>query len=211
MGYREVNWSLPRERQVILARQNMFDGTWKKTPSMGWMFLPLVEYHGGGAEATLEPLCEHLDTYEAHLAQNFAFGVQACYRGPRLYDTDETREAVRRWVRFFKEHRAILESDIIHLKRPDGKGLDAILHVNPGLEECAFLAVFNPLEQPVEETIRVPLYYAGIASRAIVTSEHGGTATEYVLDRAHNIALPVRVESRSMSWYSIRSGDGSEH
>ncbi|MHC4324903.1 MAG: alpha-galactosidase, partial [Planctomycetota bacterium] len=35
MGYREVNWSLPRDRQIILGRQNIFDGTWKKTPSMG--------------------------------------------------------------------------------------------------------------------------------------------------------------------------------
>jgi hypothetical protein len=27
MGYREVNWSLPRERQILLGRQNIFDGT----------------------------------------------------------------------------------------------------------------------------------------------------------------------------------------
>ncbi|MCL5744128.1 MAG: alpha-galactosidase, partial [Acidobacteria bacterium] len=72
MGYRESNWSLPRERQIILGRQNIFDGTWAKTPSMGWMFVPLVQYHGGGAAATLEPLHEHLDAYGAHLAQNFA-------------------------------------------------------------------------------------------------------------------------------------------
>ena len=82
MGYREVNWSLPRERQIIHARQNIFDGTWTKTPSMGWMFVPLVQYHGGGKAATLEPLSENLDAYEAHLAYNFGFGVQACYRGP---------------------------------------------------------------------------------------------------------------------------------
>jgi hypothetical protein len=38
-------WSLPRERQIIIARQNIFDGTWEKTPSMGWMFTPLTVYH----------------------------------------------------------------------------------------------------------------------------------------------------------------------
>ena len=48
MGYREVNWSLPRSQQVIHTRQNIHDGTWEKTPSMGWMFVPLTEYHGGG-------------------------------------------------------------------------------------------------------------------------------------------------------------------
>lgn len=56
MGYREVNWSLPREQQEIIERQNIFDGTWAKTPSMGWMFVPLVEYQGGGEAATIEPL-----------------------------------------------------------------------------------------------------------------------------------------------------------
>ena len=88
MGYREDNWSLPRDRQIVLGRQNIYDGTWYKAPTMGWMFVPLVQYHGGGAEATLEPLADHLDAYAAHLAQNFGSGVQACYRGPRWYDTD---------------------------------------------------------------------------------------------------------------------------
>ncbi len=42
MGYRETNWSLPRAQQEIIERQNIFDGTWEKTPSMGWMFVPLT-------------------------------------------------------------------------------------------------------------------------------------------------------------------------
>lgn len=41
------------------------------------MFVPLVEYHGGGAAATFEPLSEHLPDLEWHLAQNFGSGVQA--------------------------------------------------------------------------------------------------------------------------------------
>jgi hypothetical protein len=36
----------------------------KKTPSMGWGFVPLTRYHGGGPEAILEPLSEHLKDYE---------------------------------------------------------------------------------------------------------------------------------------------------
>ena len=116
MGYRETNFSLPRERQILIARQNIYDGTYEKTPSMGWMFVPLVEYHGGGQAATFEPLCEHLDDYEAHLSQNFGSGVIACYRGPRLFDTDQTKAVVKKWVDFFKRYRPILESDIIHVR-----------------------------------------------------------------------------------------------
>jgi hypothetical protein len=39
MGYREENWSLPRWEQILLARQNIYDGTFLKTPSMGWVSL----------------------------------------------------------------------------------------------------------------------------------------------------------------------------
>ena len=147
MGYREVNWSLPREQQVIHTRQNIFDGTWEKTPSMGWMFVPLTEYQGGGAAATIEPLDEHLDHYERMLVSNLALGVQACYRGPRLYDTPRTQAMVQRWVSWFKAHRDILESDLVHGRRADARDLDWMLHVNPALEEKGLLVVFNPLDR----------------------------------------------------------------
>ena len=65
MGYKEEDWSLPRADQEIIERQNIYDGTWEKTNSMGWMFVPLTQYHGGGAAATIEPFCDHLDHYEA--------------------------------------------------------------------------------------------------------------------------------------------------
>jgi len=41
------------------------------------MFVPLTEYQGGGAAATLEPLSEHLPQYESHLANTLGAGVQA--------------------------------------------------------------------------------------------------------------------------------------
>ena len=120
MGYRETNWSLPREQQEIIERQNIYDGTWEKTPSMGWMFVPLTEYHGRrrgrddrAARRPPRPLRDPA-------RQPFGAGVQACYRGPRLYDTDATRAVVRKWVDFYKAHRAILDSDIVHLRRPTG-------------------------------------------------------------------------------------------
>ena len=103
MGYVETNWSLPRAYQEIIERQNIYDGTWQKTPSMGFMFVPLTQYHGGGEAATIEPLNEHLDHYETRLRNLFGAGVQACYRGPRLYDTEATKELVNQWVAFYKK------------------------------------------------------------------------------------------------------------
>lgn len=202
MGYREVNWSLPRERQIILGRQNIYDGTWIKTPSMGWMFVPLVQYHGGGAAATLEPLSEHLDAYEAHLAQNFGSGVQACYRGPRLYDTDKTKAVVKKWVDFYKKYRRILDSDIIHVRRPDGRDIDCILHVNPRLEQKGLAMVYNPLDNPVKRTLTLNLYYTGLTETATVR-EQEGEKRQVHLDRKWNIRIPVEVPARGVTWFVI--------
>ena len=199
MGYRETNWSLPRELQPLHGRQNVFDGTWEKPPSMGWMFVPLTEYQGGGEAATIEPLREHLDAYESHLAYNLGLGVQACWRGPRLFDSPETEALLKRWVDFYKRHRAILESDLLHLRRADGRDLDYMLHVNPRHEERALLMVFNPLASERTKRIRVPLYYAGLAERVRVQREDG-SERELTLERDYSLELEVTVAPRSQTW-----------
>jgi len=156
MGYRETNWSLPRSLQHIHARQNMYDGTWEKLPSMGWMFVPLVQYHGGGADATIEPLQEHLDDYKRHLDSCLGYGVQACYRGPRLYDSPETKAMVIKAVNKYKKHRKILEGDITHLRRPDGRNIDAILHTNDETPGRMMLVAYNPAPDRRSATLTFP-------------------------------------------------------
>ena len=131
IGYRGSKFSLPRENQKILNRQNIYDGLWEKTPSMSWGFVPLTRYQGGGPEAVLEPLSEHLKDYKQLMMQYYGAGVQACYRGPRLYDTDSTRKVVSETIAWYKKYREILNADIIHLRRADGRDWDGIMHVNP--------------------------------------------------------------------------------
>ncbi|MCC6444705.1 MAG: alpha-galactosidase [Armatimonadetes bacterium] len=202
MGYREDNFSLPRWRQILIARQNIYDGTFEKAPSMGWMFVPLVEYHGGGEAATFEPLSAHLKEYEWHLAQNFGSGVQACYRGPRLFDTKETRAVVKKWVSFYKKHRLILDSDIIHVRRPDGRSIDCVLHVNSRLKERGLAMFYNPTDRELKQTIRLPLYYTGLTDRASVRFD-GGRIKEYILDREYHIQAPVRLGPKEITWLVV--------
>lgn len=199
MGYRENNWSLPRDWQEIIERQNIYDGTWNKTPSMGWMFVPLVEYHGGGKEATIEPLKEHLPHYGQRLANLLGNGVQACYRGPQLFDAPETEALVKRWVDFYKLHRAVLDGDIIHLRRPDGRDYDAFLHVNPFGDEKGLLMVYNPLDTPIERTLRVDLYYTGLKGRA--TAIFGDeTRRKLTLSPDGTVTLRVKVAAKGQAW-----------
>lgn len=202
MGYREVNWSLPRAQQVIHTRQNIFDGTWEKLPSMGWMFVPLTEYQGGGAAATIEPLDRHLDHYERMVESNLSLGVQACYRGPRLFDTERTQAMLKSKVDWFKAHRDILESDLIHGRRADARDLDWMLHVNPRLREKGMLVVFNPLDETVTKNIRVNLYYTGLSETAQIR-ELGGPATPVRLARDYSVEVPVAVPAQGMNWFVV--------
>lgn len=204
LGYREVNWSLPRERQIILGRQNIYDGTYYKTPSMGWTFVPLVEYHGGGAAATLEPLREHLADYQAHMAQNYLMGVQACYRGPRLYDSPETFEAVKSQIKLYKDYRDILNADIIHIRRADGRDLDAMMHADPSPSSKyhGFLVVFNPTDKTISKEMKLPLYYTGLAERAHF-HEQGIKASTLPLARDYSVRLQVSIPPHSYKWWTI--------
>ena len=98
---------------------------------MGWMFCPIDPYNGG-PDSIIEPIADHLAEYEYVLATYLGTGTQAAYRGKRLYDekVPESKAMVTKWVSWFKQYREILNADIIHIRRPDLHGIDAMLHVN---------------------------------------------------------------------------------
>ena len=202
VGYRENNWSLPRRHQLIHTRQNIFDGTWESTPSMRWSFIPLGQYHGGGAAATIEPLNEHLDHYEMMLVSNIGMGIQSALRGPRLYDTETTKTMVTRVVTWYKKYRDILESDIIHLRRADGRDIDFMMHVNPGLKEKGFLLVFNPTDTVIRKKITVSLYYTGLTQTAMIR-EQENLPKKFKLNRKYEIEIEVEVQPNWYNWYVI--------
>jgi hypothetical protein len=204
MGYRETNWSLPREQQEIIERQNIFDGTRYKTPTMGWMFVPLTEYHGGGPAATIEPLKDHLDHYRRRLQNLLGAGVQACFRGPRLYDSPETEAMVKQWVGWFKAHRRILESDIVPLRRPDGRDWDGILHVDPFGKERALAALYNPLDRDIARQIRLPLAYAGLDREALVSVD-GGKARRVELNGCQEALVEVRLPAKGFVYMLVHA------
>jgi hypothetical protein len=202
IGYREVNWSLPRDRQLIHTRQLNYRCTWERIPSSLWSFVPLVEYQGGGKAASLEPLKDHLTEYKTLMFQNYGAGIQACYRGPRLYDCEETRDVVKETIDWYRKYRMILNSDIIHLRQPDARDWDGIMHVNPQLEEKALAMFFNPTDREMVRTIKLPLYYTGLSKTALIR-EQEGRAKKYKHDRDYNITLEIRIPANGYTWYVV--------
>ncbi|MCY7422552.1 MAG: alpha-galactosidase [Chitinophagaceae bacterium] len=203
IGYREVNFSLPRENQKILNRQNIFDGTWEQTPSMGWGFVPLTAYHGGGKEAVLEPLSKHLKDYKQLMIQYYGAGVQACYRGPRLYDTEETKQAVIEVIDWYKKYRKILNADLIHLRRADGRDWDGILHVDPKGEIKGLVMLYNPLKEEINRKINLPLYYTGLTDEVQI-KEKEASAKKFKLNRDYSVDVQVKIPAEGYTWLVLQ-------
>lgn len=203
IGYREVNFSLPREQQIILNRQNIHDGTYEKLPSMGWGFVPLTRYQGGGPEAVLEPLNDHLKDYEMLMVQYYGAGVQACYRGPRLYDTEATKQVVGNTIAWYKKYRDLLNAPIFHLRRADGRDWDGFMHVSPVLKDRAFVLLFNPTKETITRKIGLPLYYAGLSGRISVKEKD---VTQQLLNTGKNdvLGLNVTIPAESYTWFVLR-------
>jgi hypothetical protein len=203
VGYREVNFSLSREQQMILNRQNIHDGTKEKLPSMGWGFVPLTRYQGGGPEAVLEPLNEHLKEYEQLMVQYYGAGVQACYRGPRLYDTDATKAMVSMTINWYKQYREILNAPIVHLRRADGRDWDGWMHVSTALKDRAFVLLFNPTAESITRNLSLPLYYSGLKGKVSIADQKG-TVRQLSLDARQQLNMSVSIPANGFIWYVLR-------
>lgn len=136
------------------------------------------------------------------MMQYYGAGIQACYRGPRLYDTEETKQTVIKVINWYKKYRNILNSDVIHLRRADGRDWDGILHVNPDLKEKGLIMLYNPTKTKINRTIKVPLYYTGLTTNASIR-EKEGLAKLYRLNRDYTVDLTVNLEAEGYTWLVI--------
>lgn len=202
MGYREATANLSPQQQLLLGRQYIYDGTWYKLPTMGWMTLQLVGFYTNDPQIGLEPLHENIERYEQQLIQYLASGCQLNIRGNRMYDTPGTKAMVQKWLKWFKTYRKILTSEIIHVSRPTGRDLDCMLHVDPFGEHKGMAIVFNPTVKDIEKELKLPLYYSGLKESVLVKNE-GGSPMKYNLNEKGELLLSVKIKAGGTSWFVL--------
>ena len=194
MGYREATDNIEVGLQTLVYRQYIFDATWHKTAQMGWVNLNTEVLHGG--------MEKNLDKYERFFFTMLSSGAQVWVRGHRLYDGPGSKAMLVKWMTWYRRYRDLIQGDIIHLRRPDGRGLDYYLHVNPKGKEKGMLLVFNPLEHPVTKTLDLPLYYTGLQGSASIREQEGKPAT-CRLDGEAKTKYEVTVPANGYNWYII--------
>jgi hypothetical protein len=65
------------------------------------------------------------------------------------------------------------------------------------------LMVFNPLDEPVEKELKVPLYYTGLKESARFISEDGLIQTRQ-LQRDYSTTLKVQMKPQSAAWFLVQ-------
>ena len=91
---------------------------------------------------------------------------------------------------------------MLHLRRADGRDWDGVLHVNPTLKEKAMAVLFNPTDQPLTRTLRLPLYYTGLSKSAKVKIGSDKAKT-VVLERDYSVQITITLPAGGMQWVTM--------
>jgi hypothetical protein len=109
---------------------------------------------------------------------------------------------VQKVIQWYKKYRDILNSDIIHLRRADGRDWDGILHVNPHLKTKGLIMLYNPTKEKIQRIITVPLYYSGIQTSARIREQERQPGN-YKVNEKGEVKLTVQLLPESYSWWTI--------
>ena len=102
---------------------------------------------------------------------------------------------MKKWVGFYKRNRRVLDGDMIHLRRPDGRDWDGWIMVDPtpGKGLRAIASLFNPLDVPIRRRVVLPLYYAGFSGRAEIAVGDDAAFVPVALDARCRAEVEVSI------------------
>ena len=217
IGYSENTARLAHETARFIYRQTIFDATYYTQPAAAWSQLPLsgIGCIDGSTDCLYEPVSQNLVAFEAALAQHLLLGVSSfLYSGDMLFDTPAARAVYEKWTTVFHKHRYVLSTgDLIHVRRPDGQGLDAVLHAvpvgrgGPG----GLLVVWNGGDSPVDGgRLLVAFYFARLVGCARLTwqpwpGEAPPAWVDVALDWRSRGVVFVSVAGRGVAWAVVEA------
>ena len=76
------------------------------------------------------------------------------------------------------------------------------MHVDPELNEKGMALFFNPTNETLTQTIKLPLYYTGHTDTVSI-QEKEGKRTDYKLARDYSVELKVEIPANDSTWFVI--------
>ena len=107
-------------QHLNIGRMYGYDGTFYKSVTQGWM----------GQHCPPAPMEDHLAEIDLTMAQYLGQGITSCNNCDRVFDGADSKALLSFWLAWFRRHRSLLTTDVIHLLRPNGRDIDATVHVD---------------------------------------------------------------------------------
>ena len=111
-----------------IGRMYGYDGTFYKSTTQGWMaqqcpsgpmeaVLPQVDlaYAQCKCRSLLSACVRREVRHERCCGSDLGQGIPSCFSCDRAYDGEDSKQLIAFWISFFKTHRALLTTDLIHL------------------------------------------------------------------------------------------------
>lgn len=92
---------------------------------------------------------------------------------------------------------------MVHLRRPDGRDWDGILHVDPQGKEKGLAVLYNPTKSAITRTLRLPVYYTGL-NNTVSLSEQEGKTEQLKVDGQGMVTYTVTIPAESYTWLLMR-------
>jgi hypothetical protein len=64
--------------------------------------------------------------------------------------------------------------------------------------------IYNPLAEPIERELRLPLYYTGLSDKALIVHEDGRTE-KLVLSRDYTTTVKIKVPAKARTWVVVKA------
>lgn len=203
--------------RINVGRDYVYDSTTTRLHSSGSYGVNSVV----DAASSCDPHPGRFACLNFALASFYGQGVVATFTGDRLWDPADPDAALiqatfKNWTTFFAAHRGILSlPGVAHLARPTTRSYEATAFYNPlaSASERAFVALFNPTNATVVDSLAVPLYYAGIRfGTAVTVSLLSPTSAPVVVRSAtvgddggaiYDVMVPVSMPALSFAFVSV--------
>lgn len=158
-GYNEGDFgTMPMRAQILANRKAAYKFTYLYRSEQATTSIPVVPWSDDENAPSLLPMEDHADEYDSYLANTYGYGFEGQPYFKVAFEGPKSRKAVVRWLDFWKQHRSFFKNGyLVHIKEPDGRGIDAVMHV---LEEdgkqSALVVAYNPTQGLLFEELSLP-------------------------------------------------------
>ena len=200
-GYNEDHFGeLGMWAQILSTRSGAYEFTKESRPEMGMYFIPVVSWLDGPDLLPMEDE-ENLKMFDAYMANCFGYGFEGLAFCQMPYEGPKSKAIVKRWLDFWKSHADFFkQGDLLHVREPDGKRLDAVMHVLvEGDRHRALLVVYNPAKKEQTDELVLPLDVLDLPLDGwTAISESGMTPC------VKHGKIQVTVPARDATWYELQ-------